>query len=63
MLDLMEAHSFIKSIVPKAEYHAEAQTQEEKAAEDFIEQTLFWGSARLGIYFLETLSPYRIISR
>lgn len=41
MLDLMEAHSFIKSIVPKAEYHAEAQTQEEKAAEDFIEQTLF----------------------
>lgn len=41
MLDLMEAHSFIKSIVPKADQHVETQTIEEKAAEDYIAQTLF----------------------
>ena len=47
MIDLMEAHSFIKSIVPKAELHSETQTIEEKAAEDYIAQNLFWKLSEL----------------
>lgn len=41
MIDLMEAHSFIKTIIPKAEQHTEASSPEQKAAEDLIAQTLF----------------------
>lgn len=41
MIDLMEAHSFIKSIVPKVEPHPETTSAEQKAAEDLIAQTLF----------------------
>ena len=41
MLDLMEAHAFIKNIIPKAEAHTERQTLEEQAAEDYIAKTLF----------------------
>jgi hypothetical protein len=36
MIDLMEAHTFIKSIIPKAEMHAESSSPEQKAAEDLI---------------------------
>lgn len=41
MIDLMEAHTFIKAIVPKAEIHIETSTPDQKAAEDLIEQSLF----------------------
>ena len=41
MIDLMEAHTFIKSIIPKAELHVDTSNAEQKAAEDLIAQTLF----------------------
>ena len=42
MIDLMEAHTFIKSIIPKADLHMfESSSPEQKAAEDLIAQTLF----------------------
>lgn len=41
MIDLMEAHTFIKSIIPKVEQHAEVASAEQKAVEDVIAQTLF----------------------
>ena len=42
MIDLMEAHTFIKAIIPKAEAHAELTSSDQKAAEDLIAQSLFW---------------------
>jgi len=36
MIDLMEAHTFIKSIIPKVEQHAEVASAEQKAVEDVI---------------------------
>ena len=57
MLDLMEAHTFIKSIIPKIDVQSNTQTLEEKAAEDYISQTLFWwGINRIYpiIWFKET---------
>jgi hypothetical protein len=40
MIDLMEAHTFIKSIIPKAEVHLDAGSPEQKAAEDLIASSL-----------------------
>ena len=41
MLDLMEAHAFIKNVIPHAEAHSATDELEEKAAEDYIAKTLF----------------------
>ena len=43
MLDLMEAHQFIKNIIPHADAstHSATDELEEKAAEDYIAKTLF----------------------